>query len=403
MATRPTRPKGYLSKGKTKSPDAARKAAARQQLTSPRALAGLVLNSVLSGTPAGRGAKAASAAVSGGKKVLSGKALDAAINRANLSARSTKPVRNAKGGLKTTTGQGRKKVSFVAARKLAEKAKFAPAGIQRGGKAKGGMRPLTVETGGSKGQGAAQLAARPGKTSTKDLRVKRTDPKPLKAAAKARKNAPAQNREAAKTPEKKYAAKKPQRLTRIEQKRIDRLVAKSAKSNPEYKRSRNSKKNVEPKPEAKYLDKTKVIQTDSMGRVIGSTTKGKLSQLKVKTENAAENPRLEPFIRGVRKQRTIDERSPRPRELTAREEKIARIVGKRDYNDPLAARQGRTANILANKVNQREADRRVNVTLRDPRLRAQDVVKNKADIKKFLESKSPARKPLKRTKRKGSE
>jgi len=29
MATRPTRPKGYLSKGKTKSPDAARKAAAR--------------------------------------------------------------------------------------------------------------------------------------------------------------------------------------------------------------------------------------------------------------------------------------------------------------------------------------------------------------------------------------
>jgi hypothetical protein len=55
-----TRPKGYLSKGKTKSPDAARKAAARQQLTSPRALAGLVLNSVLSGTPAGRGAGASS-------------------------------------------------------------------------------------------------------------------------------------------------------------------------------------------------------------------------------------------------------------------------------------------------------------------------------------------------------
>jgi hypothetical protein len=379
MATRPTRPKGYLSKGKTKSPDAARKAAARQQLTSPRALAGLVLNSVLNGTPAGRGVKAASAGSKVTKVVL-------------------RNMRKKAAGV-----EQRKKVSAVAARKEAEKAKFAPAGIQRGGKPKGGMRPLTVETGGSKGQGAAQLTARPGKTSTKDLRVKRTDPKPLKAAAKARKNAPAQNREAAKTPEKKYAAKKPQRLTRIEQKRIDRLNIKSAKSNPEYKRSRNSKKNVEPKPEAKYLDKTKVIQTDSMGRVIGSTTKGKLNQLKVKTENAAENPRLEPFIRGVRKQRTIDERSPRPRELTAREEKIARIVGKRDYNDPLAARQGRTANILANKVNQREADRRVNVTLRDPRLRAQDAVKNKADIKKFLESKSSTRKPLKRTKRKGSE
>jgi hypothetical protein len=61
MATRPTRPKGYLTKGKTKSPDAARKAAARQQLTTPRGLAGIVINSVLSGSPIGRGAKAAGA------------------------------------------------------------------------------------------------------------------------------------------------------------------------------------------------------------------------------------------------------------------------------------------------------------------------------------------------------
>jgi len=115
-----TRPKGYLTKGKTKSPDAARKAAARKQLSSPRALAGLVLNSVLNGTPAGRGAKAAGIAVRGGKRALSGKALDAAINKANLSARSTKPVRNAKGGLKTTTGQRRKKVSDISATRMAE-------------------------------------------------------------------------------------------------------------------------------------------------------------------------------------------------------------------------------------------------------------------------------------------
>ena len=115
-----TRPKGYLTKGKTKSPDAARKAKARQQLTSPRALAGLVLNSVLNGTPAGRGAKAAGIAVRGGNRALSGKALDAAMNKANLSARSTKPVRNAKGGLKTTTGQGRKKVSDISATRMAE-------------------------------------------------------------------------------------------------------------------------------------------------------------------------------------------------------------------------------------------------------------------------------------------
>jgi hypothetical protein len=122
-----TRPKGYLTKGKTKSPDAARKAAARQQLTSPRALAGLVLNSVLSGTPAGRGAKAAGIAISGGKRALSGKALDAAINKANLSARSTKPVRNASGGLKTTTGQGRKKVSSISATRMAEQSAGAKA------------------------------------------------------------------------------------------------------------------------------------------------------------------------------------------------------------------------------------------------------------------------------------
>jgi hypothetical protein len=279
----------------------------------------------------------------------------------------------------------------VAARKLAEKSKFAPYDIASGRstKSKAGMsRPMSTQTGSPrKDKGPNVPVARPIKTNTKDLRVKRTDPKPLKAASKARKNAPAENREAAKTPEKRYAAKRPQRLTRIEQKRINRLVEKSAKSNPTYKRSRNSKKNAAPKPEAKYTDKTKVVQTDSMGRVIGSTTKGELSQLKIKTENAAENERLAPFIRGVRKQRTIDERTPRPRELTPREKKMARIVGKRDYNDPLAVRQGRTANTLANKVNQREADRRVNVTLRDPRLRAQDVARTKAAIKKYMEEK----------------
>ena len=61
MATRPTRPKGYLTKGKVTSPVAARKSAARQQLTSARGLAGIVINSVLDGTPAGRGARTAKA------------------------------------------------------------------------------------------------------------------------------------------------------------------------------------------------------------------------------------------------------------------------------------------------------------------------------------------------------
>lgn len=66
MATRPTRPKGYLTKGKTTSPDAARKVAARKELTSARGLAGMVVNAVLNGAPAGRGVKA----VKGGSKLM---------------------------------------------------------------------------------------------------------------------------------------------------------------------------------------------------------------------------------------------------------------------------------------------------------------------------------------------
>jgi hypothetical protein len=56
------RPKGYLTKGKTKSPDAARKAKAREIFT-PKGLGKEVLNAVLSGAPIGRGAKAAGIAV----------------------------------------------------------------------------------------------------------------------------------------------------------------------------------------------------------------------------------------------------------------------------------------------------------------------------------------------------
>lgn len=143
MANRPTRPKGYLTKGKTKSPDAARKAAARQQLTNPRKLAGLVINSVLDGAPGGRGAKASS-------KVM------LAVRR---------EMRKKAAGV----GQ-RKAVSAVAARKVAEKSKFAPAGIQRGGKAKAGNRPMSTQTGSPrKDKGPNQPVARPGKTDTKTI------------------------------------------------------------------------------------------------------------------------------------------------------------------------------------------------------------------------------------------
>jgi hypothetical protein len=57
----------------------------------------------------------------GGPKAVSGKSLDRAINMANQSARSTKPVRNTGGGLRTTySGPSRNKVSNVSATRIAE-------------------------------------------------------------------------------------------------------------------------------------------------------------------------------------------------------------------------------------------------------------------------------------------
>ena len=59
----------------------------------------------------------------GGPKAVSGKSLDRAINIANQSARSSKPVRNKGGGLRTTySGPVRGKISNVAATRAAEKA-----------------------------------------------------------------------------------------------------------------------------------------------------------------------------------------------------------------------------------------------------------------------------------------
>jgi hypothetical protein len=132
-----------LTKGKTKSPDAARKAKARQIFT-PKGLGKEVLNAVLSGSPVGRGAGVSS-------KVM------LAVRR---------EMRKKAAGV----GQ-RKKVSPVAARKAAEKAKFAPAGIQRGGKAKAGTsRPMSTQGGNpSKDKGPNVPVARPGKTDTKTV------------------------------------------------------------------------------------------------------------------------------------------------------------------------------------------------------------------------------------------
>lgn len=81
MATRPTRPKGYLTKGKTKSVDAARKSAARKELTSLKGIAGLVGRSVVEGI-GGPKAKAAKAAAKTSAKVARALANEAAGKKA---------------------------------------------------------------------------------------------------------------------------------------------------------------------------------------------------------------------------------------------------------------------------------------------------------------------------------
>ena len=136
-------------------------------------------------------------------------------------------------------------------------------------------------------------------------------------------------------------------------------------------------------------DKTPVKQYDDKGRVIGSTTKGELRQLKIKTDRAARNPELEPFVKGVKSQDTIDSRSPRrPSEPTDKEVEILRKVGKRDYS------RGEV-NPLAQKTVQNEADSIVNKTLRDPRVKAQDAVKEKAAIEKTKSDKALGRRAKK--------
>jgi len=116
MATRPTRPKGYLTKGKTKSPDAARKAKARQIFT-PKGLGKEVLNAVLSGSPVGRGAKAASSAskleqiiIRNMRKKAAGVGQRAAVTtgQAKLvaSKMSQAPVKRSRDTIKKDSGRG---------------------------------------------------------------------------------------------------------------------------------------------------------------------------------------------------------------------------------------------------------------------------------------------------------
>jgi hypothetical protein len=239
-----------------------------------------------------------------------------------------------------------------------------------------------------------------------------------KAASKARKEAPASRREATKpntvgvkkyTPratktvrrarsvnelgkstasrtEKKIAAKKERKLE-ARKNRANRpsVIAR----NKSVVRRAGEQKQAEKKRqlnETRLLnDKTPVKQYGpggkEQGRVIGITTKGELRQLKIKVDRAARDP--ENSLRG-KPQRTIDERSPRPQGLTDKEIEILRKVGKRDYS------RGEV-NPLAQRIVQSEADKRVGVFFKDPRVTAQDKARETAAIRKTMKDAKTSR------------
>lgn len=238
-----------------------------------------------------------------------------------------------------------------------------------------------------------------------------------KAAAKARKQEPATRREAAKPNTrgvKKYtprASKTVRRARTVDQlgkstasrvekkvaaKKEKKVAARISRANRPSVVARNKavvkrvgeKKQAEKKRqlnETRLLnDKTPVTQYDKNGRVIGTTTKGELRQLQIKVERAQTNPRLEPFVRGVRPQRTIDDRSPRPQELSDKEIEMLRTVGRRDYS------RGEV-NPLAQRIVQSEADKRVGVFFKDPRVKAQDKARETAAIRKTMKDAKTSR------------
>lgn len=122
-------------------------------------------------------------------RAVGGKQLDALINKANLSARSTKPVRNAK-GLRTTTGQGGKRISNVSATRIAEQS-AGPKARRLGGEAglravapKPGVR-VTTKTGKYRGYGTLSkektIVSRPVKRETNKkgsaITIRKTQPR----------------------------------------------------------------------------------------------------------------------------------------------------------------------------------------------------------------------------------
>lgn len=372
MATRPTRPKGYLTKGKTKSPDAARKASARRELTSLKGIAGIVGRSVVEGI-GGPKARAAKAAAKTSAKLARAIAVEAAGPRSKGMIPRKVGLRN----LKTS-----KMISKTGSSTTIKKGTAA----QRA--------PMTK----------SQIAER-NKVVTKKMTA--AEKTAAKEASKARQQAPSKNREAAKpnttgikkfTPresktvrraktvdqlgkstasrmEKKTAAKEAVKLST--RRSAANRISTAARNKETVKRVGEQKRSEKKRQlaETRLLnDRTPVKQYDSMGRLIGSTTKGELRQLKIKVDRAAKDSRNS--LRG-KSQRTIDERNPRPQGLTDKEVEILRTVGKRDYS------RGEV-NTLANNILNREADRRVAELYKSPTFRAQEKAKEKMAIQRTM-------------------
>lgn len=329
------------------------------------------------------------------------------------------------GGPKAKAASGAVKTSAKLARAIAREA--------AGSKAKGmtvrkvplyklDKAKMTTKTGSSttvqKGTSAkrapmtrAQIAEQNKVTIRKMTAAEKTE---AKAAAKARKQEPAARREAAVRPatsrrraprvdktvrrarmldqlgtasrvEKKVAAKQEKKIAaRINRANRPSVVARNKAVVKRVGEQKQAEKKRQLNETRLLNDKTPVKQYDSMGRLIGSTTKGELRQLKIKVERAQTNPRLEPFVRGVKTQRTIDERSPRPQGLTDKEIEILRKVGKRDYS------RGEV-NPLAQRIVQSEADKRVGVFFKDPRVKAQDKAREAAAIRKTMKDAKTSR------------
>ena len=136
--------------------------------------------------------------------------------------------------------------------------------------------------------------------------------------------------------------------------------------------------------EKNYDDQTLVEITDASGKVTGTMKKGELLKVKDKMKNAAEN--TENAL--IKPQRTIDEREPRRRSLSAREVQILRTVGKRDYSKG-------EVNTLADEKNYEQIQDELKKYFRSPKVRAEDAANEKAAIQKVMADKALAKRAKK--------